>query len=101
MALDKNDIELLRQMMREEISASETRMTAKIDSSHNQLMTYIESHVETKINALADGIQATNDRLDRMEERLDEMNETLLANSLYINHEAKSKGSAHIVKLQG
>lgn len=83
MALDKNDIELLRQMMREEVSASETRM-----------MAYIESHVEKKINVLADGIQGLNERMDRLESRMDDMNETVLANTMYIIKDASDKRKA-------
>ena len=80
MALDKNDIELLRQMMREEVSASENRM-----------MAYIECHVEHKIDALADGLLATNERIDRLSDRVDEINETVLANTFYIIADARGK----------
>ena len=83
MALDRNDLELLRQMMREEVSASETRMIA-----------YIESHVEKKIDLLADGVQSLNERMDRLESRVDEMNETVLANTMYIVKDARDKGQA-------
>lgn len=87
MALDKNDLELLRDMMREvaheEITASETRM-----------MAYIESHVEKKIDLLADGVQSLSERMDRLESRVDEMNETVLANTMYIVKDARDKGQA-------
>lgn len=98
MALDKNDIELLRQMMREEISASETRMDAKMDSkikeSETRMMTYMESHLEKKIDLLADGMQGLSERMDRLEARVDEMNETVLANTMYIIKDASAKRKA-------
>lgn len=98
MALDKHDIELLRQMMREEISASESRMDAKMDSkikeSETRMMTYMESHLEKKIDLLADGLQATNEHLARLESRMDEMNETVLANTMYIIKDASAKRKA-------
>lgn len=98
MALDKNDIELLRQMMREEISASETRMDAKMDSkikeSETRMMTYMESHLEKKIDLLADGMQGLSERMDRLETRVDEMNETVLANTMYIIKDASAKRKA-------
>ena len=98
MALDKNDIELLRQMMREEISASEARMDAKMDSkikeSETRMMTYMESHIEKKIDLLADGFQGLNERMDRLEGRMDEMNETVLVNTMYIIKDASAKRKA-------
>lgn len=98
MALDKHDIELLRQMMREEISASEARMDAKLDSkikeSETRMMTYMESHIEKKIDLLADGMQGLSERMDRLEARVDEMNETVLANTMYIIKDASAKRKA-------
>ena len=66
MALDRNDLELLRDMMRE-VSLEVTK------ESETRMMAYIESHVEKKIDALADGLLATNERIDRLTERMDDM----------------------------
>ena len=79
MALDRNDLELLRDMMRE-VSLEVTK------ESETRMMAYIESHVEKKIDALADGLLAT--------ERMDDMNETVLANTMYIVKDARDKGQA-------
>ena len=57
-------------------------------------MAYIESHVEKKIDTLADGLLATNERIDRLTERMDDMNETVLANTMYIVKDARDKGQA-------
>ena len=66
MALDRNDLELLRDMMRE-VSLEVTK------ESETRMMAYIESHVEKKIDALADGLLATNERIDRLPERMDDI----------------------------
>lgn len=87
MALDKNDIELLRQMITE-ISTQVTK------ESETRMMAYIESHVEKKIDLLADGLQATNEHITRLESRMDEMNETVLANTMYIIKDASAKRKA-------
>ena len=87
MALDRNDLELLRDMMRE-VSLEVTK------ESETRMMAYIESHVEKKIDALADGLLATNERIDRLTERMDDMNETVLANTRYIVKDARDKGQA-------
>ena len=81
MALDRNDLELLRDMMRE-VSLEVTK------ESETRMMAYIESHV------LADGLLATNERIDRLTERMDDMNETVLANTMYIVKDARDKGQA-------
>ena len=91
MALDKNDLELLRQMMREVSLEVSTQVTKE---SETRMMTYIESHVEKKIDMLADGVQSLNERMDRLESRVDEMNETVLANTMYIVKDARDKGQA-------
>ena len=91
MALDKNDIELLRQMMREVSLEVSTQVTKE---SETRMMAYIESHVEKKIDLLADGLQSTNEHLARLEDRMDEMNETVLANTMYIIKDASAKRKA-------
>ena len=87
MALDKNDIELLRQMITE-ISTQVTK------ESETRMMTYMESHIEKKIDLLADGMQGLSERMDRLEARVDEMNETVLANTMYIIKDASAKRKA-------
>ena len=87
MALDRNDLELLRDMMRE-VSIEVTK------ESETRMMVYIESHVEKKIDTLADGLLATNERIDCLTERMDDMNETVLANTMYIVKDARDKGQA-------
>ena len=102
MALDKNDIELLRQMVTEVSEEVSRKVCGElIKESETRMMTYMESHLEKKIDTAIEGVQATNDRLDRAIARMDDMNETLLANSLYINRDAKSKTPGRVVKLQG
>ena len=54
MALDRNDLELLRDMMRE-VSLEVTK------ESETRMMAYIESHVEKKIDTLADGLRYERD----------------------------------------
>lgn len=82
-ALDRNDLELSREVCGELIKESEIRM-----------MAYSESHVEKKIDALADGPYATNERIGRLTERMDDMNKTVLANTMYIVKDARDKGQA-------
>ena len=91
MALDRNDLELLRDMMRE---VSLEVSTQVMKESETRMMAYIESHVEKKIDTLADGLLATNERIDRLTERMDDMNETVLANTMYIVKDARDKGQA-------
>lgn len=91
MALDKNDIELLRQMMREVSLEVSTQVTKE---SEIRMMTYMESHIEKKIDLLADGMQGLSERMDRLEARADEMNETVLANTMYIIKDASAKRKA-------
>ena len=82
-------------MMDERISASETRVAAMVDdkirSSEGRMMAYMESHIEKKIDLLAEGIQANSERLDRVETRLDEMSEDLTAHTLYILRDVSEK----------
>ena len=47
-----------------------------------------------KIDTLADGLLATNARIDRLPERIDDMNETFLANTMYIVKDARDKRQA-------
>lgn len=82
-ALDRNDLELSREVCGELIKESEIRM-----------MAYSESHVEKKIDALAGGPYATNERIGRLTERMDDMNKTVLANTMYIVKDARDKGQA-------
>lgn len=70
MALDKNDIELLRQMMTD---VSREVCGELVKESETRMMTYMESHIEKKIDLLADGIQGLNERMDRLEARADEL----------------------------
>ena len=91
MALDKNDIELLRQMRREVSLEVSTQVTKE---SETRMMTYMESHIEKKIDLLADGMQGLSERMDRLEARVDEMNETVLANTMYIIKDASAKRKA-------
>ena len=58
------------------------------------MMTYMESHIEKKIDLLADGMQGLSERMDRLEARVDEMNETVLANTMYIIKDASAKRKA-------
>lgn len=58
------------------------------------MMTYMESHIENKIDLLADGMQGLSERMDRLEARVDEMNETVLANTMYIIKDASAKRKA-------
>ena len=82
-------------MMDEKIGASETRVAAMVDdkirSSEGRMMAYMESHIEKKIDLLAEGIQANSERLDRVETRLDEMSEDLTAHTLYILRDVSKK----------
>ena len=73
MALTKEDVELLRGMMREEIAASENRM-----------MAYMENTIEKKIDLLAEGQMALGERMDRMQAELDDVHSSVLANEIYI-----------------
>lgn len=91
MALDKNDLELLRQMMREVSLEVSTQVTKE---SETRMMAYMESHIEKKIDLLADGMQGLSERMDRLEARVDEMNETVLANTMYIIKDASAKRKA-------
>ena len=91
MALDKNDLELLRQMMREVSLEVSTQVTKE---SETRMMAYMESHIEKKIDLLADGMQGLSERMDRLEARVGEMNETVLANTMYIIKDASAKRKA-------
>lgn len=91
MALDKNDIELLRQMMTD---VSREVCGKLVKESETRMMTYMESHIEKKIDLLADGMQGLSERMDRLEARVDEMNETVLANTMYIIKDASAKRKA-------
>lgn len=91
MALDKNDIDLLRQMMTE---VSREVCGELVKESETRMMTYMESHIEKKIDLLADGMQGLSERMDLLEARVDEMNETVLANTMYIIKDASAKRKA-------
>ena len=84
-------MELLRDMMTE---VSREVCGELIKESETHMMAYSESHVEKKIDALADGLLATNERIDSLTERMDDMNETVLANTMYIVKDARDKGQA-------
>lgn len=91
MALDKNDLELLRQMMREVSLEVSTQVTKE---SETRMMAYMESNIEKKIDLLADGMQGLSERMDRLEARVNEMNESVLANTMYIIKDASAKRKA-------
>lgn len=97
MALTKEDVELLRGMMREEIAASETNIRAvmreEIAASENRMMAYMENTIEKKIDLLAEGQMALGERMDRMQAELDDVHSSVLANEIYIIRNAKQKGS--------
>ncbi len=82
-------MELLRDMMTE---VSREVCGELIKESETRMMAYSESHVEKKIDTLADGLLATNERIDRLTERMDDMNETVIANTVYIVKDARDKG---------
>ena len=84
-------MELLRDMMTE---VSSEVCGELIKESETRMMAYSESHVEKKIDTLADGLLATNERIDRLTERMDDMNETVIANTMYIVRDARDKGQA-------
>ena len=77
-------MELLRDMMTE---VSREVCGDLIKESETRMMAYSESHVEKKIDTLADGLLATNDHMD-------DINETVLANTMYIVKDARDKGQA-------
>lgn len=62
--LTQEDMKALREMMREEVSASE-----------NRIMIYIESHVEAEIHQIADGHVMLAEKMDRMEQKIDALDE--------------------------
>lgn len=105
MALTREDVELLRSMMREEIrseiAASEERtrtamreeIRSEIAASETRMMTYMENTIEKKIDLLAEGQLALSERMDRMQEELDDVHSSVLANEIYIIRSAKQKGS--------
>lgn len=107
--LDRNDIEILQQLIHNEVTTavnesearmnrtiktavheSETRMLARIQESETSMKALMES-MDKKIDTLVDGIATTNERIDRLSDRMDEMNETVLANTLYIVKDARDK----------
>nr|DAJ13420.1 MAG TPA: hypothetical protein [Siphoviridae sp. ctX8T1]DAO64578.1 MAG TPA: hypothetical protein [Caudoviricetes sp.] len=96
MALDKNDIELLRQMMTE-VSRKVSREVSRevcgelIKESETRMMAYIESHIEKKLDMTIEAVNATNERIDRLTNRIDDLSETTLANTLYIVKNASGK----------
>jgi uncharacterized protein YaaN involved in tellurite resistance len=92
MALDKNDIELLRQMMTE-VSREVSREVCGelIKESETRMMAYMESHVEKKLDMTIEAVNATNERIDRLTNRIDDLSETTLANTLYIVKNASGK----------
>lgn len=92
MALDKNDIELLRQMMTE-VSREVSREVCGelIKESETRMMAYMESHIEKKLDMTIEAVNATNERIDRLTNRIDDLSETTLANTLYIVKNASGK----------
>lgn len=98
MTLDKNDIETLRQMMREELDSafsSEPHASAEIEDSNNRLMTYMESHVEKKLDVLIANVQEANKRIDRTIERMDETNEAVRKKILFVSHNPTQDEQPH------
>lgn len=92
MALDKNDIELLRQMMTE-VSREVSREVCGelIKESETRMMAYIESHIEKKLDITIEAVNAANERIDRLTNQIDDLSETTLANTLYIVKNASGK----------
>jgi polyhydroxyalkanoate synthesis regulator phasin len=92
MALDKNDIELLRQMMTE-VSREVSREVCGelIKESETRMMAYIENHIEKKLDMTIEAVNASNERIDRLTNRIDDLSETTLANTLYIVKNASGK----------
>lgn len=88
MALDKNDIELLRQIMTE---VSREVCGELIKESETRMMSYMESHIEKKLDMTIEAVNAANERIDRLTNRIDDLSETTLANTLYIVKNASGK----------
>lgn len=87
MTLDKNDIETLRQMMREELDSAFSSSTNKeIEGSNERLMTYMESHIEKKLDSLIANVQAANDCMDHMIDRMDKTNDAVREKIIYVSH---------------
>ena len=97
MALTKEDVELLRGMMREEIAASETNIRAvmreEIAASENRMMAYMENTIEKKIDLLAEGQMARGERMDRRPAELADVHSSVLAHEIYIIRNANQQGS--------
>ena len=94
--LTNEDLQAIGSILRTEIGASETRMTAKIEESEERTKTHmntvIESQLMPAIRQIADGVLQVNDRLDRMEKRLDSLEETVTAHELYFVRKAAAQG---------
>ena len=74
--LEKQDLQAIKELIDTSITASEERMTAKIDASENRIMTYIENAVMPNFKLLAEGHQplletlARKARVDALEEEV-------------------------------
>lgn len=61
--LDKQDLQAIKDLIDGSVTASEERTQAKIDTSENRIMAYIEAAVMPKFQILADGHQNILDTL--------------------------------------
>lgn len=61
--LDKQDLQAIKELIDESVTASEARTQAKLDAAENRIMAYIEAAVMPKFQILADGHQNILDTL--------------------------------------
>lgn len=80
--------------LHEEIANVQTSLHEEIVNTRTGILTYIETHVEKKLNLVAEGVQMNTEHLERVEDTLGEMQEDLTAHTLYILRDAKEKGAA-------
>ena len=94
MALDREDLQALREIMREEVAASEERMRKHIEEKNDELrrdlFVYIENHTEPKLDAIKEGLDAVLDHDYVKHEELEPIKEKIIVlEDVVKNHSAE------------
>ena len=89
MALTKEDLQAIASL----IQQSEERTTRSIQETKNEIMSYIESHVEKELHQIADGHKMLYEKMDRefkeIHEELDDVKGTQAAKAFVITRRLK------------
>lgn len=93
MALTREDLLALSDLMDQKLAPIKEELKGEILSTRTEIMSYIESHVETGIHQIADGHKMLYEKMDRefkaVHEDIDELKGTQAAQEFVLTRRLK------------